>query len=898
MCFEKDPLLLCLTETHVTENIMEREISIENYNIARCNSNSRHTGGVIIYIRKDIKYKVIENKCISKTWFVTITSDDNLSNVMLCLIYKSPKEKINTFLSIIDEIMEYMCVPGKRVVIIGDMNINIARKCKNAKKYLTVINNHNLYQLINAPTRVTDKSKSIIDHIISNDKYLFTEIIKESPTDHYMLLINMLANRKLKKVSKIVINSFKNYSKDRAIKLIDEMKWNITNNAEIDASQLIDNVLVMVNKQVCKITVINNPKLIFDSSLRQIKNDLKMAREKLYITNDTNDELKLKEVMMIYKSALINAKSHKLKNDLLKNKNDSRKLWSILNRMYKNDIQSINELIIDNESITDKKLISEKLNHFFVESIESIVCEIENSSKFDYNDKIARCNGEMSFYPVKYPEIKSILRELKSKSYRDHVKGSVLVDLIDSRVFMMCFVAMINNCLKQSIMPSRLKQSTVTPVPKERMAKTPALMRPINNMPVLEKAIEAVVINRLMEHLKNNKILSINQFGFRKNHSTESAIQCYLYEIFMALENNEVIITVALDFRRAFETIDRDLLCEKLELYGIKGREREWFRNYLSNRSQVTNVDGNISEPLNVLHGLPQGSKLSNILFLLFINDISLHTKSSKMIMFADDALITIRSNKIENAAKLMNEDLAEVNDWLKFNKMAINTNKCNAMIINDKSGSTVKFFMNSMEIELVNQMKYLGVWIDNKFDFQCHFNKLLAKLNQKVALLRRLSRDMDNNSKKLFFNAIILPIVDYCPTVLQLMDGRMIRSIQTAVNKAMRVVLNADKYAGTDELCERLDMPPIKMRIEVAAMKYVNKIVTKGEPLSIREKFTFQFENRKKTLRNDGKFCLPKWKNEKARKSIYYKSIDHLNNMKIDNAKSFESNCINFFKS
>jgi hypothetical protein len=566
--------------------------------------------------------------------------------------------------------------------------------------------------------------------------------------------------------------------------------------------------------------------------------------------------------------------------------------------MYKSDNESIDELIIESESITDKKVISEKLNSFFIESIEAIVSEIDMSSRNDFNDKIARCNNNMKFAPVKYPEMKSILRELKTKSFRDNVKGSILVDLIDSRVFMMCFVRMVNNCLIQSIMPSRLKQSTVTPVPKEKMAKSPSQMRPINNMPVIEKSIEAVVINRLMDHLKNNEILSDNQFGFRVNHSTESAIQCYLHEIFLAIDKDEVIITISLDFRRAFETIDRTLLCDKLEIYGIKGKECEWFRNYLSNRSQVTNVDGNISKPLIVHHGLPQGSKLSNILFLLFINDISLHTKHSKMIMFADDALMTVRSKNIENAAIMINEDLAVINDWLKFNKMAINTSKCIAMIINDKSDAVVKFMMNNMEISLSNKIKYLGVWIDNKLNFQCHFNKLLAKLNQKVALLRRLSRNLDNNSKKLFFKSIILPIIDYCPTYLQMMDDKMTRSMQIAVNKAMRVVLDADKYTGTSDLCERLDVLPIKLRINLAAMKFVNKVMTKGVPLSLRKKFTFQFENRNKTLRNDKKYYLPNWKNEIARKSIFYKTLDDLNNMKINQALSFDKNCYNFLKS
>lgn len=240
MCEEKKPKLLLLSETHVTDDIADAEISITDYDIVRCDSNSRHTGGVIMYIHSSLKWKLIHKKFTSKTWSLVISIDDEDLYGRYGILYKSPKEKINDFLEILSEMCDETINLATRNIIFGDMNINVGRKSKNVKKYLNVLENHNLYQCVNLPTRVTKKSATIIDHIISNVEQINWNINVESPTDHFLVEVS-LSQRKKKIVDerRVKFTCWKNYSKEKIIDALKLMKWQNCENVNDEFHQHI-----------------------------------------------------------------------------------------------------------------------------------------------------------------------------------------------------------------------------------------------------------------------------------------------------------------------------------------------------------------------------------------------------------------------------------------------------------------------------------------------------------------------------------------------------------------------------------------------------------------------------------------------------------------------------------
>lgn len=195
-----------LSETHITNDFTNRELVIDGYALERCDSESRHTG-VIMYLRNDIKYKVTYNKQMSKTWILTIQISESLINGYFTVLYKSPKEKINDFIKIIDEYLEENINNESKNIIVGDFNIDVKRKNKNAKKYLAAIEPHNLNQIINDVTRHgKNNSQTIIDHVLTNSNEISYNINKEeSITDHFIIEIKCSSNRdRNKKKEKLI----------------------------------------------------------------------------------------------------------------------------------------------------------------------------------------------------------------------------------------------------------------------------------------------------------------------------------------------------------------------------------------------------------------------------------------------------------------------------------------------------------------------------------------------------------------------------------------------------------------------------------------------------------------------------------------------------------------------
>jgi hypothetical protein len=463
---------------------------------------------------------------------------------------------------------------------------------------------------------------------------------------------------------------------------------------------------------------------------------------------------------------------------------------------------------------------------------------------------------------------------------------------------MLLLLRVINDSILTSIVPKILKKSCVTPKSKVRNPKYPEHFRPINNTPVIEKILEAVVHSQMIDHINRNNILSPMQFGFRKGYSTEMAVQVLIHDMIEAIENHKSLVLVALDLRRAFETVDRRELCAKLRFYGFGEDVIEWLSSFLSDRSQVVRIDDAVSYELEVPVGLPQGSKLANLLFLIFINDLPLQLQNVKIIMFADDALLYTTADDTNEAVCTINENLTTVADWLKQNSMSLNYEKCNAMIVNASSSTNNKIMIDTSEIKIVKAIKYLGVYIDNELKLDCHFEKLICLLRQKVGILHRTSHKLDRHSREIYLKSIILPVIDYNSSLLLLLDSSRILRIQRLINRALRVVLKLDRMSNVAQMHEKIKILTVTQRIQLNAMVLVNKIITRGEPLLIREKFVRNFETRQRSLRNDNDIKLPPWISRISKRSMYYSTVEKLNKIKLDEKKSFKLNCIEYLKS
>ena len=246
--------------------------------------------------------------------------------------------------------------------------------------------------------------------------------------------------------------------------------------------------------------------------------------------------------------------------------------------------------------------------------------------------------------------------------------------------------------------------------------------RPISIKSNISKIIEKLIHKRLNSFLEQNNIFYPFLFGFRDYHSTANALIEMTDQIKEACDRGLYACGVYLDLKKAFDTVNHKILLSKLNHYGIRGIANDWFKSFLANRTQYTNINGSNSNPEKVMYGVPQGSVLGPLLFIIFINDLNVSIKSSKVHHFADDTNLLLINKSLKQINKLINHDLALLVQWLRSNKISLNTSKTEILLFRPKGKTITKhlnFRISGERIKTSTTVKYLGVLLHEHLNWQ-----------------------------------------------------------------------------------------------------------------------------------------------------------------------------------
>ena len=371
---------------------------------------------------------------------------------------------------------------------------------------------------------------------------------------------------------------------------------------------------------------------------------------------------------------------------------------------------------------------------------------------------------------------------------------------------------MVNLFIESGIVPDQMKIARVIRLFKSGDNNLFTNYRSVSVLPIFPKLFERVVYNRLIKYFDKYDILFNNQFGFRKNHSPSLALLNLLDKITSAIDQEKYTTGVFLDLSKAFHTVNHSILFDKLEYYGIRGLALEWIKNYFCNRVQYVEYDGTSSSPGTIKCGVPQGSILGPLFFLIYINDLCNASNVIDLVLFADDTNLFFSHNDLSYLMETINSEMIQLSNWFLANKLSINDKKSNFMIFKPRQNRQkidLKIEINSYRIEQVREVVFLGVIMDEHISWKphksSHISHIASKISKSIGIISRSSFYLSKSALLTLYYSLFLPYIQYCILVWGSTYSSNLNRIALLQKRVVRII-NKEKFdAHTDPIFKEL---------------------------------------------------------------------------------------------
>ena len=559
---------------------------------------------------------------------------------------------------------------------------------------------------------------------------------------------------------------------------------------------------------------------------------------------------------------------------------NSKATWkeinTVLNRTkIKKNIPS--KIVNDNNDISHPREMANEFNKYFISigpNLQKKLDDPHDTCNKHFSKYLSNpCSSSIFFQPIVESEIISIVDKFKNdtSSGFDHIDVKVVKKVIPfickplSQIF--------NMSMSTGLVPDNLKVAKVIPVFKSGSKECMSNYRPISVLTVFSKIIEKCVFSRISNFLSSNNLLNSTQYGFREGLSTSLAITKLTQDITNSIETKKTTVGVFLDMSKAFDTIDHNILMQKLYHIGIRGVPHKWIENYLSNRKQYVTINSTDSNMLNVVCGVPQGSILGPLLFLIYINDIQCSSNVLSFIQFADDTSIFFTHKDIPLINTTFNKELQNVYQWLKCNKLIINMSKTNYMVFSNMNYNIddIRIHMDKSQLLHTNHTKFLGVHIDESMSWKYHLGDVCSKISQVVGILYRLRNLLPEKILLTIYNTLFLPHISYC----NINWGGCPKSYSDRVfklqKKAIRLISKSSYNSHSAPLFHKLNVLSLSDICQLQTGMFMYKCKNRLLPRYITDLFPINASIHSYQTRSSNDFHFPKIRTSYAKSTLFF---------------------------
>lgn len=793
--------IIALTETKLKNSISTNLINLDGYDCIRLDRSHKSGGGLLVYFKDFLKIEVVNlPKSLKQCEHLSFSvKSSRRKSLFFTLVYRPPNCNIDTFNSSLEHFLLDLNVNSPHCFL-GDFNIDLSTPVVNPKAayFLSILHAFNYSQTISEHTRLTPNKSSLLDLIILNDKISSTKssVLDCNLSDHQATLLewDIALMCKQQKHTYFTYRSFKDFSADKFNHAIQNCNWTNyynENNPDVAWNIFTSNIMSVFDKlaplKCCRIQSkrSGNKPWITSEVLNAMK--LRDSLYKQFKNNRSNDNFKKYKIARNRVNTLVNKNRYVFFQNHFMKDNSGKSHWKTINNLLGKSSSPVTPPVSPN---------------LFAEHFADIASHTNQGVSFSPTFESFLRNAPNTTFSFQYcseTDAKRLLRNLNcSRSCGlDNISNYMLKAAGSSIVSSLTYL--FNLCISNARLPDVWKKAKVIPIFKKGPPTEPSNYRPISLLSSTSKLFERFLSLQLTSYFESNSLLSPYQHGFRSGHSTLSALISLTEHINMAIDKNKFVLASFLDLSKAFDTVHHITLLKKLSYYGINGSSLLLLKSYLTNRQLTVFLNSHSKSPFhNLSAGVPQGSVLGPLLFLIYTNDLQHSLLSSSVNVYADDTVIYSTSSSFQLAQALLINDLQRISSWFRANRLKLNVDKTQYIVFGTrhmtKHCPSLPITLNGTNVDRCKHVKYLGLEIDENLTFEEHISNLCSKLCRTLGPLNSIKHLIPFNMRKSVYQALILPHITYGITVWSTTSSSQLSRIGKILNRTCRQILSIRK--------------------------------------------------------------------------------------------------------